>query len=267
MRLPTLFVSHGAPTLALEEGPDAAMLASLPATLGPVRAVLVVCAHWQAAAPVVSATPSPATLHDFYGFPAPLYQLAYPAQGSAWLAAEVEVALATAGLACGRDDRRGIDHGVWVPLMKLWPAADVPLVTLALPRGASVAELIALGAALSALPDEGVLVLGSGGYVHNLSALSVDGAAPPAWACAFEAWLDDALLSGDRQRLSGWAEHAPFAMHAHPSSEHLAPLFVALGAAGEGAHARKLFDGWRYGALSMAAFSFAAPPAGACNAL
>ncbi len=267
MRLPTLFVSHGAPTLALEAGPDAALLASLPATLAPVRAVLVVSAHWQAAAPVVSATPSPATVHDFYGFPAPLYRLSYPATGSAWLAGEVEAALAAAGIACGRDDSRGIDHGVWVPLMKLWPAADVPLATLALPQGASAAELAALGAALSALPDEGVLVLGSGGYVHNLAELTIDGSTPPAWARAFEAWLDEALRSDDRQRLLDWEGQAPFARRAHPSSEHLAPLFVALGAAGEGAQARKLFDGWRYGALSMAAFSFGAWPAGESGAL
>ncbi|TIC83142.1 DODA-type extradiol aromatic ring-opening family dioxygenase [Crenobacter intestini] len=267
MRLPTLFVSHGAPTLALEAGPDAALLASLPATLAPVRAVLVVSAHLQARGVTLSATPAPRTVHDFYGFPAPLYRLSYPATGSAWLAGEVEAALAAAGIACGRDDSRGIDHGVWVPLMKMWPAADVPVVTLALPHGASAAELAALGAALSVLPDEGVLVLGSGGYVHNLSELAEDGSAPPAWARAFAAWLDDALRSDDRQRLLDWEGQAPFARRAHPSSEHLAPLFVALGAAGEGAQARKLFDGWRYGALSMAAFSFASPPAGARNAL
>lgn len=256
MRLPTLFISHGAPTLALEQGADAQFLASLPERFATPRAVLVVSAHWQARQPVIGSAAQPATIHDFSGFPAPLYALQYPARGSHELVSEFAAALDKAGIAYAVDDMRGLDHGAWVPLKHMWPDASVPVLTLALPYGADASALLALGEALSALPAQGVLVLGSGGFVHNLAALQADDSPPPLWAQSFEAWMDDALQNGRREALLAWPQQAPHACQAHPSCEHLAPLFVALGAAGSGALAYKWHEGWRYGSLSMAAYAF-----------
>ncbi|MCP9759269.1 dioxygenase [Aquitalea sp. S1-19] len=256
MRLPTLFISHGAPTLVLEEGADAQFLASLPTRFATPRAVLVVSAHWQARQPVIGSAAQPATIHDFSGFPAPLYGLQYPAHGSHEGVAELAGALDKAGIAYAVDDMRGLDHGAWVPLKHMWPDASVPVLTLALPYGADAKALLALGDALSGLPAQGVLVLGSGGLVHNLAALQADGSHAPQWALAFEAWMDDALQNGRREELLDWQQLAPHARQAHPSSEHLAPLFVVLGAAGQAARAHKWHEAWRYGSLSMAAYAF-----------
>lgn len=256
MRLPTLFISHGAPTLALEQGADAQFLAALPARFAVPRAVLVVSAHWQAAQPVIGCAAQPVTMHDFSGFPAPLSALHYPAHGSRELAGELAAALDTAGIAYAVDDMRGLDHGAWVPLKHMWPEAGVPVLTLALPYAADATTWLALGEALSALPAQGVLILGSGGFVHNLVALQADGSPPPRWAQSFEAWMDDALQNGRREALLAWSQQAPYAHQAHPSCEHLAPLFVALGAAGSAAHAQKWYAAWRYGSLSMAAYAF-----------
>ena len=167
-RIPTVFVSHGAPTLALEPAEAGAMLARLGRELPRPQSILVVSAHWEAERPTVSTAALPRTIHDFYGFPRELYSLSYGAPGAPRLAQRVTELLAAAGIGCDEAPDRGLDHGAWVPLRYLYPEADVPVTQLAVSPGLGAAHHLELGRALAPLADEGVLVLGSGALTHNL---------------------------------------------------------------------------------------------------
>jgi 4,5-DOPA dioxygenase extradiol len=176
---------------------------------------------------------APETIHDFYGFPAELYGLRYNARGSPDLAGRVADILHGAGLSCDIYDRRGLDHGAWVPLMLMFPNADVPVVQLSIQQHLDPAQRVALGRALSALCDEGVLVIGSGGAVHPLgyAAASLgEGAAADDWAREFGSWLTEAVTRGDRVSLLDYRQRAPYAERAHPYPDHFMPLLVAFGA-------------------------------------
>lgn len=253
---PALFVSHGAPTLALEDSATARFLDRLGATMPRPRAVVVVSAHWESSRPTIGTHPAPGTVHDFGGFPRALYQLNYPARTDAEVAGEVRALLQQGGFDPADDPVRGLDHGAWTPLMRMFPAADVPLVSLSLPSGLDTAALRRLGQALRPLRERNVLILASGSYTHNLWYLMADGSPPPAWAVEFAAWTDARLLARDDAGLDRWLSRAPHARDAHPSDEHLLPLFVALGAASDGCVPTRLHDDWRYGSLSMACWRF-----------
>jgi len=256
---PPLFVSHGAPTLPLENVPAREFLATLGDRYGNVREVLCVSAHWNTSRPTVNAVEAPETIHDFYGFPAKLYGLQYNARGSPDLAGRVTDLLRGAGLSCDLDDRRGLDHGAWVPLMLMFPNADVPVVQLSIQQHLDPAQHVALGAALSSLRDEGVLVVGSGGAVHPLgyAAASLgEGAATDDWAREFGSWLTDAVTRGDRASLLDYRKRAPYAERAHPYPDHFMPLLVAFGAAGDGARGTVLHHSWDWGDLMMDAYEF-----------
>ena len=179
-RIPTLFVSHGAPTLALEPAEAGAMLARLGRELPRPQSILVVSAHWEAERPTVSTAALPRTIHDFYGFPRELYSLSYGAPGAPRLAQQVRELLAAAGIGCEEAPDRGLDHGAWVPLRYLFPQADVPVTQLAVSPGLGAAHHLELGRALAPLADEGVLVLGSGGLTHNLREVRFDAREGPA---------------------------------------------------------------------------------------
>ncbi|MGQ9365276.1 DODA-type extradiol aromatic ring-opening family dioxygenase [Azospirillum sp. ST 5-10] len=253
---PTVFVSHGSPMLMLETAsPGRDFLAGLGARLGRPRAILAVSAHWLTRRPMVSGAERPETVHDFYGFPDALYRLTYPAPGAPELAARVVGLLDAAGLPAGADPGQGLDHGAWVPLSLMYPDAGIPVAQLSVLPELDAAAHVALGRALAPLAREGVLVLGSGGAVHNLRALrrGVSGD-PPAWAADFADWLDRAVAAGG-EALAAWAEQ-PTARAAHPSDEHFLPLPVALGAAGPGARAERLHAGFEHGSLAMHAYAF-----------
>ena len=254
---PALFLAHGAPTLALEGGSWAERLARLSLDLPPLNAVLVCSAHWETQGGFrVGGALQPRTLHDFGGFPEPLYGLRYPAPGSPDLASRVVSLLGDAGFEAAVDADRGLDHGVWVPLLHLLPEARVPVVPLSLPRLREPGSLWHAGRALAPLREEGVLILGSGGLVHNLGRLDwTDTSEPQPWAVAFETWMLERLADDPAQAMD-WA-HAPGAATAVPTSEHLDPLWVVLGAAA-GVSAQSLFAGWQFGNLSLRCLSF--PP-------
>lgn len=255
--LPSLFVSHGSPTLALDPGDTGPFLARLGRELPRPRAVLCVSAHWTTAGPAVGAAERPETIHDFYGFPQPLYEIRYPAPGSAALAERTAALLGDAGIACALDPAQGLDHGAWVPLRFLYPAAEVPTAQLAVQPQRDALWHYRLGAALAPLREEGVLVLASGGAVHNLREIAWEGGEPPGWAREFDEWLAAALAEGREADLLDWRNAAPQARRAHPTPEHFLPLFVAWGAAGPGARGERVHAGFTYGSLSMAAFRFA----------
>ncbi|HTW29496.1 MAG TPA: class III extradiol ring-cleavage dioxygenase [Acetobacteraceae bacterium] len=255
---PSLFVSHGSPMLALDDSPARRFLAGLGDTLPRPRAVLVVSAHWETAQPRANAVARNDTIHDFYGFPLPLYALRYPAPGDAALAERVTDLLCAAGLASGIDHRRGLDHGAWVPLSLIYPAADVPVVQLSVQSRLGPAHHLQLGRALAALREEEVLVLGSGSFTHDLSRFRgqpLDAPAAPD-AVAFADWMDAALTEGRVGDLLAYRRLAPHAAANHPTEEHLLPLFVALGAAGCAGRGVRLHASSEYGILRMDAYAF-----------
>jgi 4,5-DOPA dioxygenase extradiol len=257
--LPSIFVSHGAPTLALDPGETGAFWQRLARELPRPEAVLCVSAHWTTAQPEVSGAASRnETIHDFYGFPEPLYRIHYSPPGAPALAENILGLLAASGIGARLEPRRGLDHGAWVPLRVMYPSADIPALQLSVQPGRDATWHHRLGAALGPLRADGVLILGSGGAVHNLRAVAWEGGPPPAWARDFDEWLAEALAEGREAELLDWRRTAPHARQAQPTDEHFLPLFVAWGAAGKGARGERLHRGFTLGSMSMAAFKFAA---------
>lgn len=254
--LPTLFISHGSPMLALQPGASGPALARLAAQLPRPRAVLVVSAHWESTELVIGSAAQPATWHDFGGFPAPLYDVQYPASGAPELALDVQRLLAAADLPSRLDAQRPLDHGAWVPLSLMYPLADVPVLQLSLPSHAGPALQQRIGHALRRLREDGVLLIGSGSITHNLGEL--DWRAGPEviepWAGEFRDWMVEKLHAGDTNALLDYRRQAPHARRNHPSDEHLLPLFFARGA---GDAFRVEHSGFTYGALGMDIYSFA----------
>lgn len=257
-RIDPVFVSHGAPTLAAPRAPGEAELAARLQEIGRrmprPQAVLVASAHWSTEEPRFGGSERPATIHDFGGFPADLYQIAYPAPGSPDLARRAADLLSTVGFPAAIVPGQGIDHGVWVPLRHLFPEADIPVVPISIQAGLDPAHHFVLGRALQPLTEEGVLILGSGGAVHNLGALSWTGGPPAPWATGFDHWLESALTEGRLE--DAVALKTPDLKRAHPTLEHLLPLYVALGAAGAGTSAEVLHRGFAFGSLGLAAYRF-----------
>jgi 4,5-DOPA dioxygenase extradiol len=256
--LPTLFVSHGAPLFAVEPGETGPLLhqwaQKLPAD---VRGVVIMSPHWMARGSAVMTTAAPATWHDFGGFPAALYELQYPASGDPALGEKVMKLLGAAGIAAQADTKRPLDHGAWVPLMHLFPKADVPVVQVALPAGFGPREVYAMGAALASLRSQGIVVVGSGSMTHNLGEFA-GGPAPAApYVTAFARWIEEKLDAGDTEALLQYRTQAPGAVRAHPTEDHFLPLFFALGAAGTAARPDYLSREVLYGMLAMDAFALA----------
>lgn len=256
--LPALFLSHGSPMLAIEASPAGHFLDGLGATIARPHAIVVASAHFVTDRPMLGGNPRPHTVHDFGGFPESLNAIRYPAPGHPALATKLSEQIAAAGFPVKIREGHGLDHGVWVPLRRMYPSADMPVVPLSIQPNADAVAHYRLGRALAGLREQGVLVIGSGGFVHNLGELAwgqID-APMPDWAREFRDWMRDRILAGDLHALLDWERLAPHARHAHPTTEHLMPLFVALGAAGDGGEARHLHDSHKYGSLALDAFAF-----------
>ena len=261
-RMPVLFVSHGSPTFAIEPGIAGPALGAMGRALPRPKAVLVVSPHWMTREPRVGTADAPPTVHDFGGFPPALYTLNYPAPGAPELAGRTVEVLRAAGWAAEPDPQRGLDHGAWVPLMYLFPQADVPVFQVSLPSRLDGAQAYTLGQALAPLADEGVLIVGSGSLTHNLYEVRFDapGAAAEPYTQSFAQWVRQALLEHDHQRLQQIFALAPGAQRAHPTPEHLWPLLVAAGAAGAEAHVSAVDGGVTHGVLVMDAFCWTPVP-------
>ena len=257
-RLPTVFISHGSPMHALDPGGAGRAWQVIAAGLPRPRAVLVASAHWETSLPMLTGRGRHDTIHDFSGFPAPLYDLRYDAPGAPDLAQHAAALLRASGCTAAVDGCRGLDHGAWVPLRWMYPDADVPVVQLSVQTAFGADHHLRVGAALAPLASEGVLVIGSGHVTHNLRdwALHRHEAATLDYVPRFAGWLQDALASGDHERLVAWRDLAPGAARAHPTEEHFLPLFVALGAAGQGAAAERVYSSVEGAALSMDAYRF-----------
>lgn len=224
--------------------------------MGEPSAILAISAHWTTPAPEIGSAAHPETVHDFYGFPRPLYDIRYPAPGAPVLAGRVLELLRAQGITGTADAQQGLDHGAWVPLALMYPHAGIPVAQLSVQPRRNAAEHIALGRALAPLREQGVLILGSGGAVHNLGDFRYGGGGVAAWAGAFAGWLDATLAAGDIDGIARWTEVCPEARLAHPTDEHFLPLPVALGAAGPTPRAERLHDGFEHGSIGMQAYAF-----------
>ena len=258
-RSPALFVSHGSPMFALEPGVLGPNLQAFGGALGALRAIVVVSPHWQTRGVRVTGAAAPDTIHDFGGFPQPLYALRYEPPGDPALAQELVERLRANGFDASVDPGRGLDHGAWVPLRYLRPDADVPVLQVSLPIDADPATALRLGEALAPLRDRGVLVVGSGSLTHNLYEFRQD-VRDPEYAQAFADWVADAVAQRDVEALLAYRARAPFATRAHPTEEHYLPLLVALGASDAGEPGVRVPGGMTYRVLSMDSFAFGAPP-------
>lgn len=226
MRMPVIFIGHGSP-LTLEQPERFAQWQAWGSQLPKPKALLVISAHWETRPLMLGTTQTQPLVYDFYGFPQSYYQLQYPAPGAPELATQVKALLTEQGWEFGERQERGWDHGVWIPLLGLYPDADIPLLQISLPSH-DAGQLLALGELLAPLRDQGVLIIGSGLITHNLRQWTPDGVVAP-WARDFDQWIEDRLLARDWEGLTRW-EQAPGARESVPTPDHLLPLFVTLGA-------------------------------------
>ena len=257
--MPTLFVSHGSPMIMLQDLPSRRFLEHVAADLPRPKAIVIPTAHWLTRGPAVGGASKPEMIYDFGGFPKPLFEMQYPAPGNPALAERIADMIAASGMAVGIDPKRGFDHGVWVPLKLMYPDADIPVVPLAIQPHYGPAHHMAVGRAIASLRQEDILVVASGTFTHDLRRFRLY--APDAEALpdvvAFSDWMDQALISGDTGSLVAYRTQAPGAESNHPTDEHLLPLYVALGAAGDGAKARRIHTSVDHGICRMDAYKFA----------
>jgi len=252
-RLPTAFVSHGAP-FSLEDEEWMRALRVWGESLKEVKGVLVLSAHWVSERLEAGPLESVPLIYDFWGFPERLYQLTYSAPPSPTIFQLLKDLPGIGNLLAS--PKRGLDHGMWVPLKGLFPDASRPVLGLSLP-GTDPARLYELGQGLAPLREQGILILASGGVTHNLGALTAGDQSPSApWAREFDQWVKERLVEGDLTSLLDFRRKAPHAALAHPSIEHFVPLFVALGAAGSGARVDFPVEIFRYGTLSLRSVTF-----------
>lgn len=259
MTQPSLFVPHGAPTFALRPGAAGAAIGALARSLPLPRAIVIVSAHWDTAEPTVGFAERPETIHDFWGFPEELYTIRYPATGCREAAEEVIGAIRNAGLPVEADASRGLDHGAWVPLRLMFPDADVPVIPLSIQSRGGPEQAWRLGRALAPLSSRGILVIASGNITHNLADYQFaarNGGRVPDYVREFPDWIAARLAAGDTPSLLDYRRLRPDGAQAHPSDEHLLPLFVALGAGGENATVNRFHAGIDDYVIAMDAYAF-----------
>jgi 4,5-DOPA dioxygenase extradiol len=258
-RMPSLFISHGAPTFAIEPAKAGPLLNQLGRELPTPKAIVVLSPHWITQGVRVATTQAPETIHDFGGFPEALYRIRYPAPGSPAVAARALELLNADGWNAQGDDGYGLDHGAWVPVRHLYPDANVPVLQVSMPHRLDAAGAVKLGRTLAPLADEGVLLLGSGSITHNLYEFRQElDAAAASYATEFVEWARAAVGGHDEAALVNYLRVAPHAQRAHPTPDHYLPLPFAFGAAAPGAPVRVLDGGMTYGVIAMDTYLFGA---------
>jgi 4,5-DOPA dioxygenase extradiol len=248
--MPVLYLSHGAPPLA-DDPLWTRQLADWAGGLPEPKAILIVSAHWEEAPLTIGATTTHQSLvYDFWGFPERYYQVEYAAPGAPELAAKIRKLVQSAETPVKHEPARGLDHGAYVPLVEMYPDANIPVLQISMPT-LDPEALVRLGRKLAPLRDEGVLIIGSGFFTHNLSGMNMaagTGITPPAWSSEFDDWGKQVLTERDFDSLIDFSHKAPAARLAHPRTEHFAPLFVALGASiDRSENAETAIDGYWYG--------------------
>ncbi|KAJ8769188.1 hypothetical protein K2173_000963 [Erythroxylum novogranatense] len=258
----TFYLSHGSPMLSIDGSIEARsffqswqdqVLKERPSS------ILVISGHWDTDEPFVNVVQQNDTIYDFYGFPKPMYKLKYTPPGAPQLAKRVKELLVASGFKTVHEDtKRGVDHGAWVPLMLMYPEADIPVCQLSVQSHKDATYHYNMGRALAPLKDEGVLIIGSGSATHNLRAMQPRGTPTASWAMEFDTWLKNALLDGRYEDVNEYKTKAPYAKQAQPWPDHFYPLHVAIGAAGENSKAKLVHHSWDHGTLSYASYQFRA---------
>jgi 4,5-DOPA dioxygenase extradiol len=254
--LPSVFISHGSPMHALEAGPAGTAWAALGRRLGKPKAILIASAHWETNLPMVTGAEHPQTIHDFSGFPEPLYKLRYLAPGAPRIAQKTIALLKEQGITAAIDGCRGLDHGAWAPLLYMYPEADVPVVQISLQPGLGTRHHLRLGRALRKIEEDNVLVIGSGHMTHNLRDWARGAGTPQPYAQEFSDWVRDRIEQHELDTLADYRSRSPHGARAHPTDEHFLPLFFALGAARDDYKPERIFSSIDSGVLSMDAYVF-----------
>jgi 4,5-DOPA dioxygenase extradiol len=255
--MPTLFTAHGSPMNALGGTPFSTFLNEWAETIPKPRAVLCISAHWERHTLAVTTSALPETIHDFYGFPEALYKITYPAPGSPEIAEEVITQLESAGYVVDQDHHRGLDHGTWSPLRFFYPHADIPILQLSLPARVPLSDLFLIGKALIPIRESGILILGSGNLVHNLSTVNFElrEAPVPGWAQDFDEEVKRWILTDKKNSLGNPWNSSPQGRISHPTLEHYAPLLIIYGAGGT-SDISFPFEGFEHGTISMRCVQF-----------
>lgn len=260
MTQPSMFFAHGSPTLAMENNAYTEFLKKWGQRMisDPPRAILVFSAHWDSSVQCVSHDLIHDTLHDYYGFPEGMYSIQYPAPGDPELSEQIGAIFRSNNLPYQFTEGRGLDHGAWVILRRMLPNANIPIVQLSIDSKRSPDEQYAIGKMLSGLRNENILIMGSGGLVHNLRLLNDEAVGPSAWAVDFDNWVSEQAQHWNLRVLFDFEKKAPYARKAVPSyaNEHFAPFLYAMGAADNERHANKLFQDYQYGSLSLNCWAF-----------
>lgn len=252
-KMPVLFIGHGSPMNAIEENRFVEGWRQMTASLPQPKAILALSAHWYTRGTLINNQLQPKQIYDMYGFPPELYQLKYPAPGSPQLADQV------ARLLPGKtrvDNSWGLDHGSWSILSKIFPAANIPVVSVSIDGELTPQEQLTIGSQLSSLRDEGILIFASGNVVHNLGRLNWDLPGGYEWADHFDHYIRDRILTGDFNAVLNFAGQGQEARLACPTPEHFLPLLYALGAAGPKSPVQVFNDARTMGSLSMTSYLF-----------
>lgn len=252
--LPGLFISHGSPMLAINPEQVGPALNRLSLNLPKPEAIVIMSAHWESEALEVSTAIRPMTWHDFRGFPDALYEIRYPAPGQPVLAEEILSLFADAQITAHANSTRPRDHGVWMPLLHMYPDADIPVVEISLPMNMSSDEIFKIGQVLAVLRERQILLIGSGSITHNLSELSWNGdnSKVPEWASTFRNYVVSKLSHNDFDAVLNWQD-IPYVARNHPTLEHFAPLFFSMGT---GNRFNIVHNSFSMGALGMDIYRF-----------
>ncbi|WP_301170135.1 DODA-type extradiol aromatic ring-opening family dioxygenase [Brevibacillus nitrificans] len=257
---PSFFIAHGAPMIALENNDYTQFINELGKSLPRPKAIVLFSAHWETQTQQVSDVEEFSTIYDFGGFSEELYRIQYPAKGEKDITQEIIGLFEAQGISFSVDSSRGLDHGAWVVLRLLYPNADIPVISMSVNSQLAPKEQYQIGKALAALREQDILIIGSGGTVHNLRALkwAEDNGQADDWALAFDEWLEGRLKAWDVDSLFDYRALAPASQYAVPpyGSEHFVPIFYAMGAADQEREAKLLHRSYRYGNLSHSVWQF-----------
>ncbi|NOU74539.1 dioxygenase [Paenibacillus sp. LMG 31458] len=254
--IPSYFFAHGAPSIVLEQNAYTDFLKHFAETIPKPKAIVLFSAHWEQSIQTISAVETYSTIYDFSGFQNELYQLTYPAKGEHSISEQIVSLFAKHGIQSALDEERGLDHGAWAVLKLIYPDADIPVVALSANRNLTNEQQYQIGKALSELREQDVLIIGSGGTVHNLRRLNWQGESNDEWAESFDNWLQNKLEAWDVNALFNYRELAPYAGEAVPTSEHFIPLLLAMGVGDKNRQARLIHRSYQFGNLSLSCWQF-----------
>lgn len=254
--MPSYFFAHGAPSIVLEDNEYTQLLKTFKDHTPKPKAIVLFSAHWEEAVQTVSAAEKYETIYDFGGFQDELYEMTYPAQSDRQLIEQIQSMFAKQGIQSVMNEKRGLDHGAWAVLKLLYPDADIPVIALSVNRNLSNAQQYQIGKALTELREQDILIIGSGGTVHNLRGLKWQSDSADEWAEKFDNWLQSKLESWDTEALFQYRELAPHAEEAVPTNEHFIPLLLAMGTGDANREAKLIHRSYQYGNLSLSCWQF-----------